>query len=137
VQDDERLMDERPTYVVMNGRIGSLTGKRALTAKQGETVRVYMGDGGPNLACSFHVIGEIFDRVYRDADLLGAPARNVQTTLIPPGGATVVEFGLEMPGTFLLVDHALSRLDKGAVGLLKVEGVTRPAIMSLVEAAPK
>jgi nitrite reductase (NO-forming) len=55
-------------------------------------VRFFVGNGGPNLISSFHVIGEIFDTVYTEAALGGgAPARNVQTTLVPAGGAAIVD----------------------------------------------
>lgn len=133
-EDPDRLFEERPTYVVMNGRVGSLTGKRSLTAAVGETIRIYFGVGGPNAASSFHVIGEIFDRVYREGAIVDEPSRNVQTTLVPPGGATVVEFHLDYPGKYLLVDHSLSRLDKGAVGILDVTG---PADASIFESLKK
>lgn len=129
-QDDERLFDERPTYVCMNGRVGSLTGARTMSSKVGETVRVYFGVGGPNLTSSFHIIGEIFDRVYRDADLISPPGLNIQTVLVPTGGATVIEMKTEAPGTLLFVDHSLTRLDKGNVGLLKVDGDPQPDIIS-------
>ena len=59
----EKAIDEKPDYVVFNGSVGSLTGDKALTAKTGETVRLFIGNGGPNLISSFHVIGEIFDKV--------------------------------------------------------------------------
>lgn len=128
LQDDDRLFEERPTYVVFNGRLGALTGERALKAKVGETVRIYFGVGGPNTVSAFHVIGEIFDRVYSEGDLLSPPKQNVQTTLVPPGGSTVVEFKLDYPGKYILVDHALTRMDKGAVGILSVEGDADPSI---------
>jgi nitrite reductase (NO-forming) len=129
-QDDERLFEEQPTYVCMNGRVGSITGARTMTAKAGETVRIYYGVGGPNLTSSFHIIGEIFDQLYREGDLLSPPALSVQTTMVPAGGATVIDMKTEVPGTYLLVDHSLTRLDKGNVGLLKVEGEPRPDIIS-------
>jgi len=116
---------EHPRFVVFNGRVGSLLGDGALKAKTGERIRLYFGNGGPNLISSFHVIGEIFDAVYREGDLLSPPARSVQTTLVPAGGSTVVEFGLEVPGTYTLVDHAIFRIEKGAVGYLQVEGEPR------------
>ena len=116
---------EHPRFVVFNGRVGSLIGDGALKAKTGERVRIYFGNGGPNLISSFHVIGEIFDNVYREADLVSPPAHSIQTTLVPPGGATVVEFSLEVPGTYTLVDHAIFRIEKGAVGYLNVEGKPR------------
>src|SRR5262245_33813925 len=127
--DPEKARDERPEYVVFNGRMGALMDAGALTAKTGETVRLYVGNGGPNLISSFHVIGEIFDRVYPEAAIGGEVRKNVQTTLIPAGGAAIVELTLEMPGRFLLVDHAISRaMDKGALGALLVSGPERPGI---------
>lgn len=116
---------EHPRFVVFNGRVGALIGEGALKAKTGEKVRIYFGNAGPNLISSFHVIGEIFDSVYREGDLVSPPARSVQTTLVPAGGATVVEFALEVPGTYTLVDHAIFRVEKGAVGFLEVEGKPR------------
>jgi copper-containing nitrite reductase len=121
----EKGREERPQFVVFNGRYGALTGKGALKAKTGDRVRIYFGNAGPNLIASFHLIGEIFDKVYREGDLVSPPAHSVQTTLVPAGGATVVEFTVEVPGEYTLVDHAIFRVEKGAVGYLNVEGPPR------------
>lgn len=118
----QALLNEDPEYLVFNGAVGSLTTQKPLTAKVGETVRIYFGVGGPNFTSSFHVIGEIFDRVYDQASLTSPALTDVQTTTVPPGGATVVEFDLEVPGNFILVDHALARLQRGLAGYLVVEG---------------
>ena len=120
--DMAKAIDERPPYIVFNGSVGSLVGDQAITANVGEHVRIYFGVGGPNVTSSFHIIGEIFDKVYPEAGL-SLPNANVQTTLVPPGGATVVEFKVDVPGTFILVDHSLTRaFNKGALGMLKVDG---------------
>lgn len=120
--DMNKATDERPPYVVFNGAVGSLVGDKALTARTGEKIRLYLGNGGPNLTSSFHVIGEIFDTVYQEGGTTPSQ-HNVQTTLIPAGGAAMVEFKTEIPGTYVLVDHALFRaFNKGALGMLKVEG---------------
>ena len=116
------LLNEDPEYLVFNGAVGSLTEQKPLQARVGETVRIFFGVGGPNFTSSFHVIGEIFDRVYDQASLTSSPLTNVQTTTVPPGGATVVEFDLEVPGNYILVDHALARLQRGLAGFLVVEG---------------
>ena len=126
--DITKLLNEDPEYIVFNGAVGSLTTQKPLKANVGETVRIFFGVGGPNLTSSFHVIGEIFDRVYDQASLTGTPLTDVQTTLVPPGGATMVEFGLEVPGRYILVDHALSRLQRGLAGYLIVEGPDAPDI---------
>jgi nitrite reductase (NO-forming) len=110
--------------------------KGALTAKTGDLVRLYVGNGGPNPVSSFHVIGEVFDRVYQEAAFGSEPKQNVQTTLIPAGGAAIVEFRVEVPGRFLLVDHSLSRaMDKGALGSLVVTGEGRPGVFKALTPA--
>ncbi|KAH7716463.1 hypothetical protein AAVH_16102 [Aphelenchoides avenae] len=120
-------LEEKAQYVVFNGREGALT-DNPLMAKTGERVRIFFGNAGANLSSAFHIIGTIFDKLYRDADLISPPARGVQTTLVPPGGATVVEMEMKVPGTYSIVDHAIYRIDKGAVGFLKVAGEARPDI---------
>ncbi len=119
--DMDKAIREEAEYVLFNGAEGSLTGDNALKARVGETVRLFIGNGGPNLISSFHVIGEIFDAVHAEGgDLKNT---NVQTTLIPAGGSAIVEFKVEAPGTFILVDHSIFRtFNKGALGMLKVEG---------------
>jgi nitrite reductase (NO-forming) len=127
--DMQRAIDERPTYVLFNGSEGSLIGDKALKAKVGETLRLYIGNGGPNLISSFHVIGEIFDKVWFEGGTRFQ--ENVQTTLIPAGGAAMAEFHAEVPGSYVLVDHSLFRaFNKGALGILKVEGPENKAIYS-------
>ena len=127
--DMERAINEDPAYVVFNGAAGSLHGEHALTANVGETVRIYIGNGGPNLVSSFHVIGEIFDRVWKEAG--STPNTNIQTTLVPAGGAAIVDFKVDVPGTFILVDHSIFRaFNKGALGMLRVEGPADSGIYS-------
>ncbi len=125
----EKALEENPDYVVFNGSVGALAGDNAMQAKVGETVRLFVGNGGPNLVSSFHVIGEVFDKVYVEGgDLLN---HNVQTTLIPAGGAAITEFKLDVPGTFILVDHSIFRaFNKGAIGMLKAEGPENKVIYS-------
>ena len=124
--DTQGYLNGTPQYVVFNGKTGALVGN--MSANVGETVRLYVGNGGVNLISNFHVIGEIFDRVYREGDLLTVPAEGLQTTLIPAGGAAMVEFKVDYPGNFVLVDHALARVDRGAWGALHVEGEADPTI---------
>ncbi len=120
--DQQKAVDERPSYVLFNGAVGSLVGDKALKANVGETVRLFVGNGGPNLISSFHVIGEIFDHVYQEGGLRIAQ-ENVQTTLVPAGGSAIVDFKVEVPGTYILVDHSLFRaFNKGALGMMKVDG---------------
>jgi nitrite reductase (NO-forming) len=127
--DMQKAIDENPTYVLFNGSEGALVAERALQAKVGETVRLFIGNGGPNLVSSFHVIGEIFDKVLFEGGT--RYQENVQTTLIPAGGAAITEFRLEVPGTYILVDHSIFRaFNKGALAMMKVDGPENTAIYS-------
>lgn len=131
----DKLLDEQPEYFVFNGAVNALSRTHRMEAEVGETVRIYFGVGGPNAASSFHVIGEIFDRVYDQGSLTGTPLTDVQTTLVAPGGATMVEFKVDYPGKYMLVDHALSRVEKGLVGLLHVKGPADAEIFHSHEAS--
>ncbi|MFN8671594.1 MAG: copper-containing nitrite reductase [Candidatus Sericytochromatia bacterium] len=128
--DINKGIEEKPTYVVFNGATNSLVDKNSLVAKKGETVRVYFGNGGPNMMSSFHIIGEIFDLVYQEGGTI-ASQKNVQTTVVPPGGSAMVDFKVDVPGSFVLVDHAIYRpFHKGTIGILKVEGENETEIFS-------
>ncbi|MBM3932986.1 MAG: nitrite reductase, copper-containing [SAR202 cluster bacterium] len=124
---------EEPTFVMFNGRPEAAMGDRAMgtyegvKVKTGETVRLFVGNIGPNLVSSFHVIGEVFDKVYVEGsfDLVN---KNIQTTLVPAGGATGVEFTLEVPGNYILVDHSIFRIHKGAIAVIAVEGEDNPEV---------
>jgi nitrite reductase (NO-forming) len=126
--DVQRLLDEAPEYFVFNGAVGALTDEYPMQANVGETVRIFFGVGGPNFTSSFHAIGEIFDRVYDQGSLTTDPLTGVQTTLVPAGGATMVEFKLEVPRRYILVDHALSRAERGLVGFLEAGGPENPEV---------
>ncbi|HET6629902.1 MAG TPA: copper-containing nitrite reductase [Woeseiaceae bacterium] len=130
----DKLLDERPEHLMFNGTMHALTDTYRMEANVGETVRIYFGVGGPNLASSLHVIGEIFDRVYALASLTSPPLKDVQTTLVPPGGAAMVEFQVDYPGRYVLVDHSLSRLEKGLAGFLVVKGAADPQVFRSDEA---
>ncbi|WP_423878158.1 copper-containing nitrite reductase [Bradyrhizobium sp.] len=124
----EKLLNERPEYFVFNGSVGAISKLHPLHAKVGETVRLFFGVGGPNFTSSFHVIGEIFDKVYNLGGLTNPPLEGIQTVTVAPGGAVITEFKLHVPGNYTIVDHALARMERGLVGLLIVEGTPNPDI---------
>ncbi len=127
--DMQKAIDERPTYVLFNGSEGALVGEHALTAKVGEKIRLFVGNGGPNLVSSFHVIGEIFDKVWFEGGT--SYQENVQTTLIPAGGAIIAEFHTVVPGSFVIVDHSIFRaFNKGALAILRVDGPENRTVYS-------
>ncbi|MDE3208597.1 MAG: nitrite reductase, copper-containing, partial [Pseudomonadota bacterium] len=123
-----KLLKETPDYFVFNGSVGALTQDHPLQAKVGDTVRIFFGDAGPNFASSFHVIGEQFEKAWPWGSLANKPIRDVQTILVPPGGAFMGQFKLREPGKYILVDHALSRMEQGLSGFLLVSGSPNPAL---------
>jgi nitrite reductase (NO-forming) len=123
-----KLMDERPEYFVFNGAVGSLTTIHPMHAKTGETVRIFFGVGGPNMISSPHVIGQVLTHVYNEGSFTSPPLTFVQTTVVPPGGATVMEIKPLVPGSYKLVDHALIRLARGLIGTIEVSGPARPEL---------
>ena len=125
----QRGLDENPSHVVFNGREGALT-DRPLITDQGDRIRLFVGNAGPNLVSSFHIIGCIFDRVFREGSITSPPTHDLQTTLIPAGGAAVVEMDAIVPGNYAIVDHSIFRIEKGAIGFLKVRGNDRKDIYS-------
>ena len=127
--DYDKLISENPEYFLFNGAVGSLTKTHPLYANVGETVRIFFGVGGPNFTSSFHVIGEIFDNVYSMGSIISPPIQGVQTVTVPPGGATIVDFKIDRGGNYVLVDHALSRAERGLAGYLIVDGPEDDDIM--------
>jgi nitrite reductase (NO-forming) len=127
--DMQKAIEENATYVLFNGSEAALVGENAIRASVGDSVRLFVGNGGPNLVSSFHVIGEIFDKVFYEG---GSHYQvNVQTTLVPAGGSAMTEFRVDVPGTFIIVDHSIFRaFNKGALGMLKVDGEDNLAVYS-------
>lgn len=123
---------EEPDYVVFNGSTNGLMGDKALKANVGDNIRIYFGNIGPNSASSFHIIGEIFDKVYVEGAIDGLINKNIQTTLVPSAGSTIVEFKADVPATYLLVDHSIFRVAKGAAGALVVSGPENPSVFKKI-----
>ena len=129
----DKLVAERPEYFVFNGHVASLTEHYPMQADVGETVRIFFGVGGPNYASSFHIIGAVLDRVYQAGSLVSSPIENVQGVHVAPGTANIVELKLHVPGRFVLVDHALSRAERGLAGYLVAQGEPNPEIFDAPE----
>ena len=124
----DKLLNEQPEYYTFNGAVGALTTEKPLHSKVGDTIRIFFGVGGPNHDSSFHVIGQVFDHVYVMGSLTSPAATDVQTVTVPPGGAVVVDLKTLVPGKYLLVDHSLSRVERGLAGVLQVEGAPNLAL---------
>lgn len=128
--DLDKLLDEQPQYYVFNGAVGALTTEHPLKASVGQTIRMFLGDAGPNKISSFHIIGEIMDRVYDQGSLTAPPLTDVQTTLVPAGGAAMIELQFQVPGRYIMLDHAIARMQRGLMGFIMVDGPPAPEIFN-------
>ncbi len=130
VPDVTKLLNEMPEYYVLNGSVDALTTDHPLKADVGQTIRIFFGVGGPNKISSFHIIGEQMDRVYDLGSVTTPPMTDVQTIMVPPGGAAIVELSLQVPGRYILVDHSIARMQRGLAGYLVVSGPDAPDIFN-------
>lgn len=93
---------------------------QSIRSNQGEKIRIFFLNGGTQVESNWHIIGTIFSQVIQDFD---HPIRNEETVLIPPGRGAIFELGTPVPGTFLIVDHALFRVPQGHLGFLNVDPI--------------
>jgi copper-containing nitrite reductase/plastocyanin len=129
----ENLMAENAQYYIFNGAVDSITKEYPLHANEGEAVRIFFGNAGPNATASMHMVGEIFTRYYQFGSLSSPPLEGVQTATVPPGDAGIFEVKAKAPGQFSFMDHAIARMEKGDVAYLQVDG---PANLALIHAGP-
>jgi nitrite reductase (NO-forming) len=116
--DYEAMKNEEPTYVLLNGEkyAYAAAGRGPVEVDQGDRVRVFMVDGGPNVSSNFHPIGNVWNRAYRDGglpedgDYEAYADKNIQTMKVPPGSCMIGEMATPVPERIKLVDHALSRV---------------------------
>jgi copper-containing nitrite reductase len=133
---EQNLEQESPEYFIYNGSVGALSSRFPLQANVGETVRIFLGNAGPNATASEHVIGEIFTKDYALGSLTSPPLTGVQTASVPPGGAAILEMKTETPGKYTLMDHAMARMDKGLMAVVNVKGQENVALMHDGASAP-
>lgn len=123
VLDEEKALAEHPSLFSFNGHKHALTRPdlfgETIRADQGDKVRFFFVTGGPNIGSNWHIIGTIFDKVYKGH--VKDATRNEETVYVAPGSAAVFELSTPVPGQFLIVDHALFRVPKGAGGFMHVD----------------
>jgi nitrite reductase (NO-forming) len=115
--DSKRMMNERPDLVVFNGAVDKYA-ENPIPIKVGELVRIFFVNAGPNLTSTFHVIGAIFETVYRSGNPAN-PFHGVQSFEVGPGDGAIFEFRVHEPGDYTFVDHAIARAYKGAIGIFR------------------
>ena len=117
--DYNRMMTQEMNYCVFNGHATQYV-EEPIKVKAGEPLRIFVVNAGPNVFCTFHVVGAIFDAAY----VGGSPHNKqigVQSISIGPGDGCCVELTLHEPGIYTAVNHAFGHAAHGAVALLQAE----------------
>ena len=120
--DWKAMLGGDPTYIVFNGRAFQYK-ETPLAVEPGDRVRLFVMNAGPNSRSEFHVVGNIFDRVYPGGNT-SQVIEEVQTWSVPTGGGAVMELvfgtGEDAVGNYAFVTHAFADASRGAVGVIRV-----------------
>jgi nitrite reductase (NO-forming) len=119
--DYDKLVAEHWDGVVFNGYMSQYT-DRPIRVQPNAKIRVWVVDAGPSDMSSFHVIGTIFDTVYKEGEYLLRPGRGhggSQALDLAPAQGGFVEFSLEAPGEYPFITHRIADASKGAAGVFR------------------
>ena len=116
--DYAKALAMTPDWATFNGAAFQYN-DRPLHVAPGERVRFYVLNAGPNNVLPFHIVGGIFDRAYPDGDMTHW-LRDVQTTDVPPGGASIFDVHFQTQGVYGFVSHSFANAEKGEIGTILV-----------------
>lgn len=120
-----------PSHVVFNGKVGSLTGENAMTAKVGERVLILHSQA--NRDTRPHLIGGHADHVWEHGKFANAPDKDYETWFIRGGSAGAALYTFRQPGLYAYVNHNLiEAVELGAAAHFKVDGVWNNDLMRQV-----
>ncbi|MFC0675854.1 multicopper oxidase domain-containing protein [Brachybacterium hainanense] len=119
----EKIAAGSPDFTVFNGHATQYR-HAPLTARAGDRVRIWAVAAGPSRPLSLHVVGAVFDTVFREGEHLLRPdavtAGGAQALSLSPAQGGFVEMVLPEPGTYTIVDHDMAAMERGAMALLVV-----------------
>ncbi|MFD2394964.1 multicopper oxidase domain-containing protein [Dietzia aerolata] len=126
--DMAKIAAEQPDLVMFNGHATQYR-RDPLTARVGETVRIWVVVAGPSDGTAFHVVGSQFDTVYKEGgyllrdgrDAFGGRGGGAQVLDLAPAQGGFVEMTFAEPGRYTFVDHSFADAEKGATGFIDVE----------------
>ena len=127
--DLTKMLHENNDAVVFNGYYNQYK-FAPIRVEPNERIRVWVLDAGPSENSSFHIVGTIFDTVYKEGSILLQPdARQggSQALDLQPAQGGYVEFTLAEKGFYVAVTHKFANASKGALGLFQAGDVELPA----------
>jgi nitrite reductase (NO-forming) len=123
-----RMLDEQWDAVVFNGYWNQYK-FAPIRVEPNQRIRVWVLDAGPSENSAFHVVGTIFDTVFKEGTYLLRPdARQggSQVLDLQPAQGGFVEFTFDEAGLYPIVTHKFASASKGALGLFQA-GEVAPA----------
>ncbi|MDN5820975.1 MAG: multicopper oxidase domain-containing protein, partial [Brachybacterium sp.] len=120
-----KIAAERPDATVFNGHANQYV-HSPLEARVGERVRLWVLAAGPSRGISFHVVGGVFDTVFKEGEYLLRPESETrggaQALDLASAQGGFVELVFDEPGTYTAVNHSFVDLERGARALIRVTG---------------
>jgi len=120
--DVGRMLAEQWDAVVFNGYVNQYR-DHPLRVEPGERVRAWVIDDGPSENSSWHIVGTIFDTVYKEGNYVLRPddgsQGGAQAIDLQPAQGGFVEFTFDEAGLYPFVTHKFASASKGALGLFQ------------------
>jgi nitrite reductase (NO-forming) len=127
VADVTKMLNEQWDAVVYNGYVNQYQ-HAPIRVEPDERVRVWVLDDGPSENSSFHVIGTIFDTVYKEGHYLLRAGDSLQggsqALDLQPAQGGFVEFTFDEAGLYPFVTHKFATASKGALGVFQAGAVS-------------
>lgn len=118
-----KIAAERPDLTVFNGHATQYV-HSPLEARVGERVRLWVLAAGPSRGISFHVVGGVFDTVFKEGAYLLRPEDDegggAQALDLAAAQGGFVELVFDEPGTYTVVNHSFVEMERGARALIRV-----------------
>lgn len=124
----DKMLAEQWDGVVFNGYPNQYL-HRPIRVEPNQRIRIWVLDAGPSENAAFHVIGTIFDTVFKEGEYRlrpGSGQGGAQALDLQPSQGGFVEFTFDVPGLYPFVTHKFASAAKGAVGMFQV-GEAQPA----------
>ncbi|GMU78982.1 MAG: hypothetical protein AMXMBFR46_17750 [Acidimicrobiia bacterium] len=117
----EKMLAEQWDAIVFNGYPNQYQ-HEPIRVEPNQRIRVWVSDVGPSENSSFHVIGTIFDTVFKEGAYRLRPDESrggAQALDLQPSQGGFVEFTFDVPGLYPFLTHKLASASKGAVGVFQ------------------
>ena len=123
--DLTKMQNEQWDAVVFNGYVNQYQ-HRPIRVEPNQRIRAWVLDAGPSENCAFHVIGTIFDTVFKEGayTLRPGPGNGGAGVLdLQPAQGGFVEFSFDEAGLYPFVTHKFANPGRGALGIFQAGDV--------------